>query len=160
METFIFDWWWRSHQSLAREGLRVFRFCVVFWKDEREPTIKYCLGRQVDVVQKFITIQSFGHNWWWANRIRVEYFPGFTTSQLCYKVQEFLSKMSDEPEDFTGRIIFMSMFKDISWGSTENKQECESSAQLVSIYAKRFFTRMMVILQTWIRKEVVFYSWT
>ena len=27
-----------------------------------EPTIKYCLGGQVDVVQKFITIQSFGHN--------------------------------------------------------------------------------------------------
>ena len=65
-------------------------------------------------------------------------FPGFTTLQLCYKVQEFLSKMSVQPEDFTGRIIFMSMFNDISWGSKENKQECESSAQLVSICAKRF----------------------
>ena len=31
-------------------------------------------------------------------------FPGFTTLQHCYKVQEFLSKMSEEPEDFTGRI--------------------------------------------------------
>ena len=41
------------------------------------------------------------------------------------------SKMSEEPEDFTGRIIFMSMFNDISW-------ECELSAKLVSIYAKRF----------------------
>ena len=41
-------------------------------------------------------------------------FPGFTTLQLCNKVQEFLSKMSEEPEDFTGRIIFMSMFNDIS----------------------------------------------
>ena len=39
-----------------------FRFCVMPWKDEREPTIKYCLGGQVDVVQKFITIQSYGHN--------------------------------------------------------------------------------------------------
>ena len=28
METFIFDRWWRSHQSLAREGLCIFRFCV------------------------------------------------------------------------------------------------------------------------------------
>ena len=25
--------------SLAREGLRIFRFCVMPWKDEREPTI-------------------------------------------------------------------------------------------------------------------------
>ena len=49
-------------------------------------------------------------------------FPGFTTLQLCNKVQEFLSNMSTEPEDFTGRIIFMSMFNDISWGSKENER--------------------------------------
>ena len=42
-------------------------------------------------------------------------FPRSTTLQLCYKVQELLSKMSIQPEDFTGRIIFMSMFNDISW---------------------------------------------
>ena len=57
---------------------------------------------------------------------------------LCNKVQEFLSKMSVEPEDFTGRIIFMSMFNDISWGSKDNEQECELNAKLVSIYARRF----------------------
>ena len=32
----------------------------------------------------------------------------------------------------------MSMFNDISWGSEENEQECESNAQLASIYARRF----------------------
>ena len=32
----------------------------------------------------------------------------------------------------------MSMFNDISWGSKDNKNEFESSAQLVSLYAKRF----------------------
>ena len=62
METFIFGWWLKSHQSLAHKGLRIFRFCFMPWKDEREPTIKLCMGRQVDVVQKFIRIQSFGHN--------------------------------------------------------------------------------------------------
>ena len=46
--------------------------------------------------------------------------------------------MSDQPEEFAGRIIIMSMFNDISWGSKDNEQECELSAQLVSIYAKRF----------------------
>ena len=65
-------------------------------------------------------------------------FPGFTTLQLYNKVQEFLSNMSVEPEDFTGRILFMSMFNDISWGSKENERECELSAQLVSMYANRF----------------------
>ena len=38
-------------------------------------------------------------------------FPGFTTMQLCNKVKEFMSKMSDQPEEFKGRIIFMSLFK-------------------------------------------------
>ena len=32
----------------------------------------------------------------------------------------------------------MSMFNDISWGSQDNEQECELSANLVSICAKRF----------------------
>ena len=63
---------------------------------------------------------------------------GFTTLQFCHKVQEFLSEMSTEPEDFTGRNIFMSMFNDISWGSEDNEKECELSAQLVSIDARRF----------------------
>ena len=38
----------------------------------------------------------------------------------------------------TGRIIFMSMFNDISCGSRDNEKECESNAKFVSLYAKRF----------------------
>ena len=59
-------------------------------------------------------------------------FPGFTTLQLCNKVQEFLSTTSEEPEKFTGRIIFTSMFNDISRRSQDNEQECELSANLVT----------------------------
>ena len=62
-------------------------------------------------------------------------FPGL---QLCHKVQELLLRLSVTPEKFTGRIIFMSMFNDISWGSKGNEQECELSAKLVSIFARRF----------------------
>ena len=138
MEVFVFDWWWTSHQSLAHNGLRILRFCIVSWKDEREPSIKYCMGRQIDLVQKFIRIPSFGQNWWWANGIRVEHLPRIHHIALCHKVQELLSSLSGTPEKFTVRIIFMSMFNDISWGSKISKKECESNAQLVSLYAKRF----------------------
>ena len=107
------------------------------WKDEREPTI--CMERQVDVVQKFTaeyrtsdTIDGEPMEFEW------NIFQGFTTLQLCNKVQEFISKMSIQPEDFTGRIIFMSMFNDISWRSQDNEQECESDANRVSVYARRF----------------------
>ena len=45
-------------------------------------------------------------------------FPGFTTLYVD-KIQEFMNKMS-EPEQFQGRIVFMSMFKDIIWGFKDN----------------------------------------
>ena len=64
-------------------------------------------------------------------------FPGFTTLQLVDKDQEFINKMGD-PAQIQGRIFFMSMLNDISWRSQDNEQECESSAELVSIYARRF----------------------
>ena len=38
--------------------------------------------------------------------------PGFTTLQLVDEVQKFMNKM-DDPAQFQGRIIFMSMFNDI-----------------------------------------------
>ena len=32
------------------------------WKDAPEPNITYCLGRKVELVQRFTTVQNFGHN--------------------------------------------------------------------------------------------------
>ena len=75
MEVFVFDWWWACHQSSAHKCPRIFRFCIVSWKDEREPSIKHSMGRKIGVVQKFTGIQKLGQNWRWANWIRVEYFP-------------------------------------------------------------------------------------
>ena len=43
-------------------------------------------------------------------------FPGFSPVQLSQEVKELLSRLSVTPEKFKGRIIFMSMFNDISWG--------------------------------------------
>ena len=64
-------------------------------------------------------------------------FPGFTTLQLFHEAQELLSRLSVTQEKFTGRIIFMSMFNHISWGSGDNEKECESNAQLVSLSMQR-----------------------
>ena len=33
----------KKSQSLACKGLRIFRFCVMSWKGESEPNIKFCL---------------------------------------------------------------------------------------------------------------------
>ena len=65
-------------------------------------------------------------------------FPRFNTLQLSQGVQELLSRLSVTDKKFTGRLIFMSMFNDISWRSKDNKKECESNAQLVSLFTRRF----------------------
>ena len=48
--------------SLHRTSLRIFRFCIVSWKDEREPPIKHSMGRKLGVVQKFTGIHNLGQN--------------------------------------------------------------------------------------------------
>ena len=57
-------------------------------------------------------------------------FPGFTTLQLCGKVNDLLSDLGETPETFTGRILFMSMFNDISCDRKGNK--------VVKVLAKKF----------------------
>ena len=65
-------------------------------------------------------------------------FPGFTTLQLCGKVTDLLSRLGETPETFTGRILFMSMFNDISCDKKDNEEECVANAKVVSILAKKF----------------------
>ena len=65
-------------------------------------------------------------------------FPGFTTLQLCDKIIDLLSKLGETPETFTGRILFMSMFNDISCDRKDNKDECLANVKVVSILAKKF----------------------
>ena len=58
--------------------------------------------------------------------------------QLYGKVKDLLSRLGEAPENFTGRILFMSMFNDISCGTKDNEKECVANAKVVSLYAKKF----------------------
>ena len=65
-------------------------------------------------------------------------FPGFTTLQLCGKVNDLLSDLGEAPETFTGRILFMSMFNDISCDRKGSIEECLAYARVVKVLAKKF----------------------
>ena len=65
-------------------------------------------------------------------------FPGFTTVQLCDKINDLLSDLGQTPETVTGRILFMSMFNDISCDRKGNKDECLANAGVVKVLARRF----------------------
>ena len=64
-------------------------------------------------------------------------FPGFTTLQLCDKINDLLSYLGQTPATFTGRILFMSMFNDISCDRNDNKDECLKNADYVKVFARR-----------------------
>ena len=55
-----------------------------------------------------------------------------TKSVIC------LSSLGQSPETFIGRILFMSMFNDISCDGKDNKEQCLKNADFVKTFAKRF----------------------
>ena len=51
-------------------------------------------------------------------------FPGFISWQLFDRINNLLSSSGQTPETFTGRILFMSMFYDVSCDKYDNRNEC------------------------------------
>ena len=124
---------WLVMKTSADSCIRIFRSCVMIWKDERQLAIKYCLGRQVEVFQKFISLQSFGHNWWWANGIRVEYIPRIHYISAC----PWSPRVTVKNERRARRIPrtdhpHVGVQRHFLW-IWRKKQECDLSANLVSI---------------------------
>ena len=65
-------------------------------------------------------------------------FPGFTTVQILTKIQNMMTEIQSEPEQCTGRIIFMSMYNDILWGEKKETKKVYCEFQIVAEYAKIF----------------------
>ena len=59
--------------------------------------------------------QRFGSNRRGADGIQGKNFPGFTTLGILNEIQKMMADFKCEPEQFQGRIIFMSMFNDTKW---------------------------------------------
>ena len=77
------------------------------------------------------------------NGIRVEYFPGFNTLQLCNKVKSLLSRLDATPENFTGRILLM--FNDNSlWNKRQRNRMSGKLLPRISVREK-IWKRTMVI---------------
>ena len=99
--------------SLQRRSLRLFRFCIVSWYENPQSNAAW-----EQRLKWFKTSQEYRN----LDRIDGEpmefewnIFPGFTTLQLSEEVKSLLSRLSVTSEKFTGRVIFMSTFNDISW---------------------------------------------
>ena len=54
------------------------------------------------------------------------------------EIQKMMTESKCEPQQFKGRIIFMSMNNDIDWRKRGNKKNCITNALRVTEYARRF----------------------
>ena len=52
-------------------------------------------------------------------------FPGLTTLGILNQIQQMMGELQCEPENFTGRIMFMSVFNDIVWNVIGHDETCE-----------------------------------
>ena len=65
-------------------------------------------------------------------------FPGFTTVGILNQIQRMMGELQCEPENFTGRILFMSMYNDSVWDAKGNDELCENNSKTIKKYAERF----------------------
>ena len=67
-----------------------------------------------------------------------------------------MGKLQCEPENFTGRIIFMSMFGDIVWDAKGNDELCENNSKTIEENAKYFLA--VIGLSQWPGSEKKWYG--
>ena len=83
-------------------------------------------------------------------------FQGFTSLQLCDRISDLLSSLGQTPEKFTGRILFMSMFNDISFDGKDNKKQCFNNADFVKRLQKDLELVNILSLDEVLRKSGIF----
>ena len=121
---------------IAQSSLPIFhcQLCALFVKNRRH----------VVSWKKQIQWYSDNNYFKYLNRIdrqlvKLEWmiFPGFTTVGTSIRINGRLENYS-ESENFTGRIIFMSMFNDIVWDAKGNDESCVNDSKTNKEYAERF----------------------
>ena len=140
MEISVINWWRKNHQSSAHKGLRLFGFCIVSWEDPKNSESNEAWRRKIEWITSSQSFWNFDGINGEPTEFKWNIFPGFDTLQLCGKVNDLLNRLGETPELCTGRILFVSMFNDISCGTKDNEAKCLAHARVVSLHARRFGT--------------------
>ena len=92
---------------------------------------------------------------WEPMEFEAKNFEGFTTLGSPHEIQKTMTKSKCEPEQFQGRIIFISIYNDIDWGKTRKQRklycECSQSYWVCS----KIHARTLVISGAWIGEDMV-----
>ena len=71
-------------------------------------------------------------------------FHGFNTLQFNEEVTRLLFRVDETPENFTGRILFMPRFNDISCGTENNERRMSGKRQIPISVREKIRERTMV----------------
>ena len=147
--------WWTRHQSPAhKKSVRILRFCIVSWKDEREAQSNTAWEQRLAWFKSSPEYRNFDRIDGEPMEFEWNIFPGYNTLQLNQEVKSLLLRLGETPENFTGRIIFMSMFNDISCGSRRQWKRMRVECSTRFSTCKKIWNRIMVISWSWFREKV------
>ena len=159
METFIFGWWWRSHQSLAHESLRIPGSVLCLGKMNQNPQSNTVWEGQVDVGSRV------HHNTeLWTQLMVSQWNSSGTFSQDSPHCSSSAKSWSSCQNERKARRIYRTdhLHVDVQrhlMGISRQWTGMRISRQPRFYLCGKIFSRKMVLPRTWIRKEVVFYSW-
>ena len=88
------------------------------------------MGTKIGMVEIFSKLHKLVEFEW-------NIFQGSIRCSSMKKSKILLYRLGEIPDNFRGRILFLSMFNDISCGTKHNETECLANAKLVSLYARR-----------------------
>ena len=137
MEILVINWWTKKSSIFNARRSTSFRIlCCVLGRSCKIPNLtKHGSLGWITSSQSYRNFDRIDGE---PTEFEWDIFPGFHTLQLSDKVKSLLCRLRETPENFTGGILFMSIFSDISCGTKDNEKECLANARLVSLYARKF----------------------
>ena len=117
------------------------------------------MGTKIGVVQQFTGIQNLGHNWWWANGIRVEYLPKIQYVAAQSRSSRVIVEIRRDTREFHRKVFFhVNVQRHLLWIKRQQDRMRVKCSTRFSIF-KKIWSRIMVISRSLFREKVVFYQW-
>ena len=109
--------------NLQRTKVYVFSDSVLcLGKIQQNPESNEAWEQRLGRINSFQSYRNFDRINGESTEIERNVFPGFNTLQLSDQVKSLPYRLGETPENFTRRVLFMSMFNDISCGIKDNEK--------------------------------------
>ena len=131
--------WWAAgvYRSLGGKSLCILRHCVVSWESASVSSIERGVGDRLRWFENSERCREV--DWIDGEPVKFErvIYPGFTLWQILLRIGKLVAELDCAPEQFQGKIIFMSIYNGIVLGDPNNEKVCVANSALVAAYAQK-----------------------